>query len=446
MVRVLEQCRIAPPPASVPDNSLPLVFFDMPWLHFPHIKLYLFYKFPHPKPYFTETIIPSLKHSLSLTLSHFFPLSGNLILLTDGSIPEIRYKNGDSVSLTFVDCSFDFHHLAGNHQRNDTDFLRLVPQISPASTNSGSLVVPLLAIQVTLFPNSGICIGFTYHHIVGDANAFLQFAKSWASVNRLGGVLEPFYDRTVVKDPIGLRSTFWNYFGKIKYQVCQCQPAATDNIRSTFILRRSEVQRLKKWVIDSQIPNLSNVSAFTVICGYVWSCIIKVRSSTGDYVGENESEYFGFTVECRRLLDPPIPAAYFGNCLMGGLATAKRMQLIHKDGFLAAVKSIREAIERRIRDKEGIIGGVQKWVSDLKTLDRTRMVAVVGSPRFDFYDVDFGLGRPEKFEGVARDNYISISGSKGNKEDVEVGLCLAKAKMDAFAEIFNDGLKAYSCL
>ncbi|KAJ9686831.1 hypothetical protein PVL29_015608 [Vitis rotundifolia] len=258
--------------------------------------------------------------------------------------------DSDSVALTFVEGGFDFDHLT--------------------FTTFGPLIVPLLAIQVTLFPNSGICIGFKFHHIAGDANTFFRFARSWASINKLGGdatlvesLILPFYDRTVVKDPIGLRSTFWNYFGKV-------------NVRATFLLRRVEVQRLKKWVIP-QIPKQSHVSAFTVICAYVWSCMIKARPRSGEDVGENELDHFAFTADCRTLLDPPIPAAYFGNCLMGGLATTKSTRLIQEDGFIVAANSIREAIQERVRNKGGVLKGVQKWVSDLKSLNRMRMTTIL---------------------------------------------------------------------
>ena len=456
---MLEQCRIAPPPGSVDDKykySLPLTFFDIPWLHFPPLKIFSFYEFSHPKAYFLDTIIPRIKHSLSLTLKHFFPLLGNLVFLTDGSIPEIRFKDGDSVSLTFAECSFDFDHLSGDQQRNDIDFHSLAPQISPASTNFG--IVPILAIQVTLFPNSGICTGFTFHHIAADARAFHMFKRLWASINKLGeatlespGIVLPCYDRTVIKDPIGLRSTFWNHFGKIKHEgSIQPPPSTNNNVRATFILRRAEVEGLKKWVI-SQIPDLQYVSSFTVICGYAWSCITKAGARIlGDHEdvvvgGENELENFAFTVDCRSLLDPPIPDAYFGNCLMGALATTKRMQLIQEDGFLVAVNSIRKAMEERVRSKEGILQGVQNWVRDSKSINLTRLVAVVGTPRVDFYDMDFGLdlGRPKKFEVISRDNYFSLSRCKANQQDFEVGLCFPKAKMDVFAEIFTDGCKGY---
>ena len=213
MVNVLEHCRITPPPGSVDDSSLPLTFFDIPWLNFPFLKLLFFYESSHSKAYFVETIIPRLKHSLSLTLKLFFPLSGNLIFPTDGSTPEIRCMDGDSVSLVFAECSSDFDHLSGNHQLHDTVFHSLDVQISSKSTKFGPLLVPILAIQVTKFPNSGICIGFTLHHAARDANAFFRFVRSWASINKMGGETElrielPFYDRTVVRDPIGLHSAY----------------------------------------------------------------------------------------------------------------------------------------------------------------------------------------------------------------------------------------------
>ena len=74
------------------------------------------------------------------------------------------------------------------------------------------------------------------------------------------------------------------------------------------------------------------------------------------------------------------------------------------------------------------------------------MAAVVGSPRFEVYNMDFGLGRPKKYEVISRDRYFTLDGCKDNEEDFEVGLCFPKAKMDAFAEIFTNGLEAYSCL
>ncbi|XP_042038225.1 uncharacterized mitochondrial protein AtMg00810-like [Salvia splendens] len=48
---VLESCGVAPPPGAAPDQTLPLTFFDINWLHFHPMLQLLFYEFPCSKPH-----------------------------------------------------------------------------------------------------------------------------------------------------------------------------------------------------------------------------------------------------------------------------------------------------------------------------------------------------------------------------------------------------------
>ena len=95
MVNVLEGCRVSPPPGVVDVKRLPLTFFDFLWLHSHLVQTLFFYKFPHSKTQFIETTIPSLKHSLSLALKHFYPFAGNLLFPPNLGEPEIHYVDGD---------------------------------------------------------------------------------------------------------------------------------------------------------------------------------------------------------------------------------------------------------------------------------------------------------------------------------------------------------------
>src|ERR1044072_7504 len=79
-VMVLQRCEVAPPPGSVPSTTLPLTFFDIPWFYCPPLQRIFFFEFPPPTHHFLQTALPALKHSLSLTLQHFFPFASNLIL------------------------------------------------------------------------------------------------------------------------------------------------------------------------------------------------------------------------------------------------------------------------------------------------------------------------------------------------------------------------------
>uniref|UniRef100_F6GXS1 Malonyl-coenzyme A:anthocyanin 3-O-glucoside-6''-O-malonyltransferase n=1 Tax=Vitis vinifera TaxID=29760 RepID=F6GXS1_VITVI len=112
MVNVLEECQVSPSPNAVGEKSLPLTFFDLLWLHFHIVQSLFFYKFPQSKTHFIETTIPSLKHSLSLALKHFYPFAGNLLFPPNLGEPEIHYVDGDSVSLsTFAESNSDFDYL-----------------------------------------------------------------------------------------------------------------------------------------------------------------------------------------------------------------------------------------------------------------------------------------------------------------------------------------------
>ncbi|KAA8533204.1 hypothetical protein F0562_033263 [Nyssa sinensis] len=220
MVTVLGHCRVAPPPGIVAEQSLPLTFFDLPWLNAPPIQHLLFYKSPQTKTYFLETLVPNLKDSLSLVLKHFFPLAGNLIINSNSIRPEIFYMDGDSVSLTFAESSNDFNYLTGNYARNAEEFYPFVPQMPQVTRVSNTLVAPLLALQVTLFPNFGTCLGITFHHVAADANSFIRFLKSWASIAKLGGdegfLVDgsfPFYARTSGVDEL----TDWD---ELEYFLC----------------------------------------------------------------------------------------------------------------------------------------------------------------------------------------------------------------------------------
>ncbi|KAK4723628.1 hypothetical protein R3W88_026407 [Solanum pinnatisectum] len=100
---LIEQCQVAPPPhGSATELMLPLTYFDHMWFGFGYIHRILFYKLPISKLDFVQTIIPTLKHSLSLSLKHYTPLAGNIICpLNSSGYPELRYVTGDLKSLEF---------------------------------------------------------------------------------------------------------------------------------------------------------------------------------------------------------------------------------------------------------------------------------------------------------------------------------------------------------
>lgn len=180
--KVIEHCQVSPPPGSVPSTSIPLTFFDLPWLCCPPLKRIFFYEFPYSTQHFLQAILPTLQHSLSLTLQHFFPFSSNLLIPPKSNTPHILYTHADSISFTVAESSAVLTTLV-SAPRDVTILHPFVPLWPPPCTlEDGTSVTPLMAMQVTVMPHSGFSICITFHHAVRDGRALHHCMKFWASV------------------------------------------------------------------------------------------------------------------------------------------------------------------------------------------------------------------------------------------------------------------------
>ncbi|BAT83273.1 hypothetical protein LR48_Vigan03g017900 [Vigna angularis] len=430
------------------QTSLPLTFFDILWLRSPPIQRILFYQFSHPTPPFFHTLLPKLIHSLSLTLGHFFPLAGHLTWPLHSQNPIINYKTGDSVSLTAAESDADFNHLAGSNLWKTEEMHHLLPHLNISHEQA-----TLLALQITLFPNSGFSIGITSHRAVLDAKTSTSFIKSWAYLCResrappcLPPELCPFYERILVKDPDQIGEKFLNDWlmqgGSNKRSLMvrdvQSPEHATGGL---FKLSGSDIERLKHFVVSKQRQNNINIhlSTFVLSLAYAWVCRVRAEEM------KNERVTLILTVDCRGCLEPPLPPTYFGNCVGLRLAIAERRELLGEDGLIVAVEALSEAMESV--KKEGVLIGAENWSSWL--LDcvggeaDVKAIGVAGSPNFEAYSSDFGWGGPKKVETVSieRTAVFSLSDSN-NGEGIEIGFVSKKTTMETFASLFAKGLQS----
>ncbi|KAK9117686.1 hypothetical protein Sjap_016633 [Stephania japonica] len=449
-VKVIEQSQISPPQHSTPPRtSLPLTFFDILWLAFSPVKRLMFFEFRHCNQHFIETVLPNIKHSLSLALQHFYPLAGRLITTPSTDDHEIAYSDGDSVSLTVAEADFDFEYLTSRRPRDISEYVSLVPEL--ISKLELQDMTPLMAVQVTLFPNSGITVGITVSHAVADGKITTHFIKHWASICKLQGknhsdILLPFFDRSVIKDPNGLcakfREQLRDFIESFKTFKVANSLAPTDKVQATFVLGAPEIEKLKQYVRNKLHDHdyTFHVSTFVVACAYVWVCFIKC------YIDEknHEKAYFVFNADCRERLDPPIPKFYFGNCLMSCVTQANKCDLIGEEGVVVAAEVLGRGVERM--NKEGVLGGVDTMIPYMSNIIRSgaKVMSVAGSPKFKLYETDFGWGRPKKVDVVSLENSgaICVSESRDgeNGGGIEVGLVLSWLEMDAFASHFADTL------
>nr|XP_043610362.1 malonyl-coenzyme A:anthocyanin 3-O-glucoside-6''-O-malonyltransferase-like [Erigeron canadensis] len=463
ILTVLHQSQVSPPPATIGNASLPLTSFDILFLLRPPIHHVFFYELsPITKHDFIETIVPKLKHSLSITLQHFFPFAGNLIVYrastTSATEPQIRYVEGeDSVEVTCAECNLDFKDLTGNHPRNCDKFHHLIPPLGDYSkllvSDDYIIKIPVFSLQITLFPDHGFSLGMTSHHCLGDASTHFCFLEAWTTIARCGDTDNklflrlPIYERVVHNYP-ELDERF-SKGAKVEtlfnggYQPPDLSSSAKNKVRGTFVLPRTIIDQMKKkvWTQEPRIPYVSSV---TVTCAYLWRCIAKSR--------EDELELFAILIDCKtRLADKPIPEAYFGNCILGSFTLAKTTLLTGDDGFINAARLLGENLHNMLTDKDGIVAHRIRMMEDNSSAGRmmpTTIIGVSGSPKLKFYDLDFGWGKPKKQEIVSLDydGSISIDTCKDSDHDLEIGVCLTTTEMQTFVRTFNQGLQHYRSL
>ncbi|KAK1439740.1 hypothetical protein QVD17_05560 [Tagetes erecta] len=248
-----------------------------------------------------------------------------------------------------IECNLDFKDLTGNHSRKCDKFYHLIPLLGRTAKVGDSIKIPVFSVQVTLFPNSGISIGMTNHHILGDANTYFLFWKAWSLIAQSGSD--------------------------------------------------------ESFLATGTLPVYDRLTR----------------------------------------MDPPIPAAYFGNCLVPCMSLARTGILKEKEGYLTAAKMMGENLHRMLSNKDGVLkylGPVENWFPKVCL---KKITSVTGTLKVRYYDLDFGFGKPKKHETVSMDyiESISISACRESNEDLEIGVCLSATEMDVFVSNFNSGLESY---
>ncbi|KAE8736395.1 hypothetical protein F3Y22_tig00000002pilonHSYRG00182 [Hibiscus syriacus] len=457
-IKVVEHSHVSPPVGSVLNTSIPLSFFDLAWFFCNPMQSLFFYQLPCSTFRFTHSILPSLKSSLSSTLQIFYPFAANLICPPSPQKPHILYTRGDSISFTVSESSADFDHTIRYHARDVQDLLPFVPDLPHALVHNNTRVQPLLALQVTVFPNSGICIGAAFSHVVADGRSFHHFMKSWASIFRSAGnsaQAMPFLNRSVVqeRDPCGLASVFLNQLWSLasnseddKEQVYH--GVFADNIRTTLVLSRVDIEGLKTRVLNQCIEKygaeLPRASTFVGACALVWTCLVKTQKLSGsvEHHQDGEFHYFGFVADCRNMPELAIPAAYFGNCLAMCIPRVMGNELVGENGVFAATKAIGNRVEEF---QNGALRGAEKWITNWIEISETgRLSTVSGSPKLRAYDTDFGWGKPKKTDVVHSNasTTIYLGDCRDEEGGIEISLTLKRDEMEAFTGFFEQGLKA----
>ncbi|KAJ4902384.1 Phenolic glucoside malonyltransferase 1 [Raphanus sativus] len=447
-LNVIDVSQVTPSDSSE-SLTLPLTFFDLIWYKFHPVERVIFYRLTDAtRTFFDSVIVPNLKSSLSSSLSHYLPLAGKLVWDSLDKTPNLVYSSNDAVSFTIAESKADFSLLTGNKPFPTTELYPLVPKLQ-TSDESASAV----SFQVTLFPDQGFCVGVAAHHGVLDGKTATMFLKSWAHTCKLQQDqtvnpsspqdLIPIYDRTVIKDPNDIETEVMSHWksrlGNVKsLKILPSQEISPDIVRFTLDLTREDIQTLRERLKRESSPKELRLSTFVVTFSYALTCLIRARG--GD---PKRPVGYVFSVDCRSLLDPPIPSNYFGNCLTPSFNMKLTAEtFMGEEGFLNAARMVSDSVEELDETVAFKIPEIYAAYSSLKP--GAQLVSASGSTRFGVYGLDFGWGKPVRVAIVSIDQGEGVSMAEGRDGTggAEIGFSLKKHEMEKLIDLLHEGLKS----
>eukprot|EP01018_Ginkgo_biloba_P000764 Gb_31627 [translate_table: standard] len=382
-----------------------------------------------------HSIVEQLKSSLSSVLVYFYPFAGRLVIGEDK-----RYAiecNDEGAEFIEARTNISFSHTQDRDFNPMTLYQRLVPtgKMSQCNACNGW---PLLSVKVTRFVDGGLGVGIAVSHIVVDGRSLWHFIKSWAELSRgLPISLLPIHNRTLLKvnkSELMERAGNTDFTSKNQGNLEGVQSVIASSAKGkeqtggiddklcykTFYFSHDMVQNLKRLAMqDGKGP----FSSFVAFSSHFWICMMKARG-----FADEEVVYFPLPVDCRRRINPPLPDAYFGNCVYATLVHTTAGKLF-RGGISYGASLIAEAInsitDKSIRDYMGFAektGQYEKLMdeNDVDNYIKGRFTAISQSAgtMSVYEELNFGWGKPVSVRSIrarfdSRGSVVVLPGPEG---------------------------------
>ncbi|KAJ9166262.1 hypothetical protein P3X46_021039 [Hevea brasiliensis] len=399
--------------------------------------------FAKPTPYQEFNImdlLEKLKHSIALTLVHFYPLSGRLA----------TSKTEDPASyVVYVDCSNSpgarFVYATLDMTVSDILSPTYVPLVVQSffdhdkALNHDGHVRSLVTIQVTELVD-GVFIGCSMNHAMGDGASF------WHFLNTLSEIFQAQGGDVQISRPPVLERWFPDGCGPIislpftHHDQFLC-PFEAPLLRERIFHFSSESIKKLKAKANAEY-NTNKISSFQSLSAFMWRCIIRIRHLPHDQITSCR-----LACNNRSRLNPPLSPNYFGNCINALRASTTAGELLeHNLGWAAWI--VHEAVvnqgDQEIRER------LDSWIKSPSLYHIGQMfdpysVMMGSSPRFNKYGCEFGMGKALTLRsGYAHKFSGKVSAYPGREGggSVDLEVCLPPDSMIALEsdEEFMDAM------
>jgi BAHD acyltransferase len=200
-------------------------------------------------------------------------------------------------------------------------------------------------------------------------------------------------------------------------------------VARVFSFPEDTVARIKAAANAVLPPGAKPFSTFQSLGAHIWRAVSRARG-----LGPADITVFAVFADCRARLDPPVPAAYFGNLIQAVFTGVPAGMLLGGPPELAA-GMLQKAIDEH--DAAAVTRRLEEYEAAPKLFHYSdagpNCVAVGSSPRFRVYDVDFGFGKPERVRSGGNNKFDGMvylyPGRGGGSGGIDVELALQPEPM-----------------
>ncbi|KAG5048163.1 hypothetical protein JHK85_009266 [Glycine max] len=430
VVQRISECFVKPHGLTQVSNQIcHLTQWDIVMLSMHYIQKGLLFKKPTPlvdQHDFIENLLEKLKHSLSLTLSHFYPLAGRFVTHKTQDPPSyavsVDSKNSDGARFIYATLDMTISDIL-----SPVDVPLVVQSLFDhhKAVNHDGHSMPLLSIQVTELVD-GVFLGCSMNHAVGDGTSYWNFFNTWSQIFQSQAKghetdvpisHQPILSRWFPNDcapPINLPFKHHDEFIS-RFEA----PLMRERV---FHFSAESIAKLKaKANMES---DTTKISSFQSLSALVWRSITRACS-----LPYEQRTSCRLTANNRTRMEPPLPQEYFGNSVSRVSAETTVGELLENNLGWAAWK-LHLAVTNH--NDRVVLQSLKEWLQSplIYQLGQPMdpyVVLISSSPRFNMYGNEFGMGKAvavrsgyaNKFDGKVT-SYPGREG--GGSIDLEVGL------------------------
>ncbi|ESW08695.1 hypothetical protein PHAVU_009G066600 [Phaseolus vulgaris] len=434
--RRISECFVKPHrPTQVSNQICNLTPWDIAMLCAHYIQKGLLFKKPSTlvhQHHFIDKLLENLRHSLSLTLSDFYPLAGRLVTRKTQDPPSyavfIDCENSDGARFIYATLDITISHILSPID---------VPPILHSffdhhkAVNHDGHTMPLLSIQVTELVD-GVFIGCSMNHAIADGTSYWNFFNTWsrifqAHVQAQGHEYEVSTSHQLIHNrwfpndcspPINLPFKHHDEF-ITRFEA----PFLRERV---FHFSADSIAKLKAKA-NSEC-NTTKISSFQSLSALVWRCITRARSPRYD-----QRTSCKLATNNRSRMEP-LPEEYFGNSIHLVSAETTTGELL-ENGLGWAAWKLHLTVANH--NETVVLQFLKEWLQSPLIYELGRFfdpycVSMGSSPRFNVYGNEFGMGKAvaarsgyaNKFDGKV----TSYPGREGGGS-IDLEVCLSPDNM-----------------